>query len=911
MATRRMLVDAIHPEETRVVVTSGTRLDEFDFESAARRQLRGNIYLAKVTRVEPSLQAAFVDYGGNRHGFLAFSEIHPDYYQIPLADREALLAEEEEEEVADNQADDLSGADQPSILDIEEEADDASASQEDTPAQAADVDAPSVASEKVGEEDADLEAEADKILDADAAKSSEDDEVDEVGAEDAMEEVPQRRRKKKAKTYKIQEVIKRRQVLLVQVVKEERGNKGAALTTYLSLAGRYSVLMPNTARGGGISRKITNAADRKRLKQVASELDVQKGMGVILRTAGASRTKAEVKRDFEYLLRLWENVRSLTLESSAPCLVYEEGSLIKRSIRDLYNKEISEVQVSGEEAYREAKDFMRMIMPSHAKNVQPYREEQPIFSRHGVEQQLDSMFSPQVTLPSGGYLVINPTEALVSVDVNSGKATKEHNIEDTALQTNLEAAAELARQLRLRDMAGLVVIDFIDMEEKRNIRAVERKLKDSLKTDRARIQVGRISHFGLLEMSRQRIRFGVLESSTITCPVCTGTGLVRSVDSLALMVMRAIEDQVMRKQGQSINVKVPTEVALYLLNAKRSQILVLEQRFGLAIAITADSHLLGDQFTIEKGDPYETSVARQTNHVKVDSAPILIDIDEDDTEEKEEKDETQEEERSSRRRGKRRRRGGRDRDRDNQASEAASADGETRSDEKDEDGDDDQPKKRRRRGRRGGRRNRRNQDENVQASENASENGDEEASSTDAKAEVPAMDAEAAAAIESSPSVSEGEKSEVAAEEKPKKRPRRSRKKKSDEQEANAAETPAEVVVQEDNTQIEAKDEKAEEKPKRRRGRKSKAEKDAEKAAAEQATADKAPEPEKAAAPKVEEKPAEVKEEKAERSARPEKKLPEEGIIVTSSSPSSNEGETAEPVKKVKKGWWQRNILGN
>jgi len=911
MATRRMLVDAIHPEETRVVVTSGTRLDEFDFESAARRQLRGNIYLAKVTRVEPSLQAAFVDYGGNRHGFLAFSEIHPDYYQIPLADREALLAEEEEEEVADNQADDLSGADQPSILDIEEEADDAPASQEDTPAQAADVDAPSVGSEKVGEEDSDLEAEADKILDADAAKPSEDDEVDEVGAEDAMEEVPQRRRKKKAKTYKIQEVIKRRQVLLVQVVKEERGNKGAALTTYLSLAGRYSVLMPNTARGGGISRKITNAADRKRLKQVASELDVQKGMGVILRTAGASRTKAEVKRDFEYLLRLWENVRSLTLESSAPCLVYEEGSLIKRSIRDLYNKEISEVQVSGEEAYREAKDFMRMIMPSHAKNVQPYREEQPIFSRHGVEQQLDSMFSPQVTLPSGGYLVINPTEALVSVDVNSGKATKEHNIEDTALQTNLEAAAELARQLRLRDMAGLVVIDFIDMEEKRNIRAVERKLKDSLKTDRARIQVGRISHFGLLEMSRQRIRFGVLESSTITCPVCTGTGLVRSVDSLALMVMRAIEDQVMRKQGQSINVKVPTEVALYLLNAKRSQILVLEQRFGLAIAITADSHLLGDQFTIEKGDPYETSVARQTNHVKVDSAPILIDIDEDDTEEKEEKDESQEEERSSRRRGKRRRRGGRDRDRDNQTSEAESADGEARSDEKDEDADDDQPKKRRRRGRRGGRRNRRNQDENVQASENASENGDEEASSTDAKADAPAMDAEAAAAIESSPSVSEGEKPEAAAEEKPKKRPRRSRKKKSDEQETNAAETPAEVVVQEDNTQIEAKDEKAEEKPKRRRGRKSKAEKDAEKAAAEQATADKAPESEKTAAPMAEEKPAEVKEEKAERSARPEKKLPEEGIIVTSSSPSSNEGETAEPVKKVKKGWWQRNILGN
>ncbi|MFB9139097.1 Rne/Rng family ribonuclease [Maritalea porphyrae] len=915
MATRRMLVDAIHPEETRVVVTSGSRLDEFDFESAARRQLRGNIYLAKVTRVEPSLQAAFVDYGGNRHGFLAFSEIHPDYYQIPLADREALLAEEEEDEVAQNHADDLSGADQPSILDIEEPADDetaAEADSEDKSAQAADVDTPSVASDEVVDGSTDLEAEAAKILDADAEANteSEEDEVDEVGAEDAMEEVPQRRRKKKAKTYKIQEVIKRRQVLLVQVVKEERGNKGAALTTYLSLAGRYSVLMPNTARGGGISRKITNAADRKRLKQVASELDVQKGMGVILRTAGASRTKAEVKRDFEYLLRLWENVRSLTLESTAPCLVYEEGSLIKRSIRDLYNKEIEEVLVSGEEAYREAKDFMRMIMPSHAKNVQPYREEQPIFSRHGVEEQLDSMFSPQVTLPSGGYLVINPTEALVSVDVNSGKATKEHNIEDTALQTNLEAAAELARQLRLRDMAGLVVIDFIDMEEKRNIRAVERKLKDSLKTDRARIQVGRISHFGLLEMSRQRIRFGVLESSTITCPVCTGTGLVRSVDSLALMVMRAIEDQVMRKQGQSINVKVPTEVALYLLNAKRSQILVLEQRFGLAIAITADSHLLGDQFTIEKGDPYDTSVARQTNHVKVDSAPILIDIDEDDTEEKEE---TQEEERSNRRRGKRRRRGGRDRDRDNNAAETSNAVGEARADEKDkdEDNDDEQPKKRRRRGRRGGRRNRRSQDDNVQASDNAAENAGEEASTVEGEADSPAMDAEAAAAIESAPSVSEGDNAEAKADEKPKKRPRRSRKKKSDEQDTNAAETSAEVVVQEDNTQIEAKDEKPEEKPKRRRGRKSKAEIEAEKAAADKSTADKASEPEKAAAPKVEEKPAKIVEEKAERPARPEKKLPEEGIIVTSSSPSSNEGETAEPVKKVKKGWWQRNILGN
>jgi len=923
MAPRKMLVDAIHSEETRVVVTSGSRIEEFDFESAARRQLRGNIYLAKVTRVEPSLQAAFVDYGGNRHGFLAFSEIHPDYYQIPQADRDALLAEEEEDEVADAQTDDLSNADQPSILVTSEAGDDAIAAK---------VETDTVASDEVV--DTDLDAAADQILDADT--NADDDQVEQVGAEDALEEVPQRRRKKRAKTYKIQEVIKRRQVLLVQVVKEERGNKGAALTTYLSLAGRYSVLMPNTARGGGISRKITNAADRKRLKQVASELDVQKGMGVILRTAGASRTKAEVKRDFEYLLRLWENVRSLTLESSAPCLVYEEGSLIKRSIRDLYNKDIDEVQVSGEEAYREAKDFMRMIMPSHAKNVQPYREEQPIFSRHGVEAQLDSMFSPQVTLPSGGYIVINPTEALVSVDVNSGKATKEHNIEDTALQTNLEAAAELARQLRLRDMAGLVVIDFIDMEEKRNIRAVERKLKDSLKTDRARIQVGRISHFGLLEMSRQRIRFGVLESSTITCPTCTGTGLVRSVDSLSLMVMRAIEDQVMRKQGQSINVKVPTDVALYLLNAKRSQLLVLEQRFGLAIAITADSHMLGDQFTIEKGDPYETSIARQTNHVKVDSAPILAEIEEDEevVEVEDEVEETQAEatteqddDRSNRRRGKRRRRGGRDRDRNNQPSEAAATTDEekTTADDNEEDGDDDQPKKRRRRGRRGGRRNRRVQEDGVQAT-NDGEAANEEASGHSENSEAPAMDAEAAAAIESAPSVSEAGPA-ATGDEAPKKRTRRPRRKKADEQIEMVVEasTPAEVTPAPEAAQAETV-ETTEEKPKRRRGRKSNAEKAAEAAAAaKEAENNQAGPVEVQPAPAAEAKPAKsepVAETKVDvkpadekpngRPERVEKKLPDEGIIVTSSSPANTEEQApAEPEKKAKKGWWQRNILGN
>ncbi|MGV3491299.1 MAG: Rne/Rng family ribonuclease, partial [Devosia sp.] len=471
MATKRMLVDAIHPEETRIVVTSGNRLEEFDFESATRRQLRGNIYLAKVTRVEPSLQAAFIEYGGNRHGFLAFSEIHPDYYQIPIADREALLRDEEHE---------------------------------DEDHEAAPAAAPAEAEQHA---EGDEEDDHGHIEQAPANTEP----VESVGGGDALDDVQERRKPSPRRhQYKIQEVIKRRQVMLVQVVKEERGNKGAALTTYLSLAGRYSVLMPNTARGGGISRKITNAADRKRLKDIVGDLEVPQGQGIILRTAGASRTKAEGKRDFEYLQRLWENVRSLTLKSQAPCLVYEEGSLIKRTIRDLYSKEIDELLVAGDDAYREAKDFMRMIMPSHAKNVQLYKDDAPIFSKYTIENQLDQMFSPTVNLPSGGYIVINPTEALVSIDVNSGRATKEHNIEDTALQTNLEAAEEVARQLRLRDLAGLIVIDFIDMVENRSNRAVERKLKDALKNDRARIQVGRISHFGLMEMSRQRIRFGVV-----------------------------------------------------------------------------------------------------------------------------------------------------------------------------------------------------------------------------------------------------------------------------------------------------------------------------------------------------------------------------------------------------------------
>jgi ribonuclease E len=520
--SNKMLIDATHPEETRVVVLRGNRVEEFDFEAADRQQLRGNIYLAKVTRVEPSLQAAFVDYGGNRHGFLAFSEIHPDYYQIPFADRQALLQEharedaeqaEREEEQADRDEDVAEDGEAEAAAEAAESVD------EETTSAEAEAAADAALAESVSEPSEDYSivagppaaphpdaaAEAAPEFEAESedngdSESEEDEKVENVGAEDALEEVPERR-KPRPRQYKIQEVIKRRQVMLVQVVKEERGSKGAALTTFLSLAGRYSVLMPNTARGGGISRKITQPVHRKRLKSIASELDVPEGMGVILRTAGASRTKSEIKRDFEYLLRLWENVRELTLRSSAPKLVYEEGSLIKRSIRDLYSREIDQVVVAGEDAYREAKDFMRMLMPSHARNVQVYKETTPIFSRSSVEAQLDAMFSPQVTLKSGGYIVINQTEALVSIDVNSGRSTREHSIEDTALKTNLEAAEEITRQLRLRDLAGLIVIDFIDMEEKRNNRAVERKLKDCLRADRARIQVGRISHFGLLEMS--------------------------------------------------------------------------------------------------------------------------------------------------------------------------------------------------------------------------------------------------------------------------------------------------------------------------------------------------------------------------------------------------------------------------
>ncbi len=715
----KMLIDATHPEETRVVVTRGNRVEEFDYESATRKQLRGNIYLAKVARIEPSLQAAFVNYGGNRHGFLAFAEIHPDYYQIPVAVREQMMQEDaldrqrgafngdnghsenghsaegehsaeggpEEwhgepardvssdaqeaqpasiEDAASTASLGAEGAEVPAETqaELESKAEPAPAparksreapipleaalpaviyeeftaavaraeeARDEIPAHPDDVEsadeqegAQAAAAEEAGETQADHGEEPAATV-PEASGDGEDQEhwehhkrvhgeggvisvpepptpapVEVVGSEDALEELPQRH-KRRWRHYKIQEVIKRNQIVLIQVVKEERGTKGAALTTYLSLAGRYTVLMPNTPSGGGISRKITVPGDRKRLKEIAQELEVPEGMGLIIRTAGASRTKAEIKRDFEYLLRLWENVRDLTLKSTAPCLVYEEGNLIKRSIRDLYNKDIDEIIVAGDDAHREAKDFMRMLMPSHAKNVIQYKDPEPLFTKYEVERQLNQMFSPVVTLKSGGYIVLNQTEALVAIDVNSGRATREYSIEDTALKTNLEASDEVARQVRLRDLAGLIVIDYIDMDERRNNRAVERRLKEALRHDRARIQVGHISHFGLMEMSRQRLRQGVVEVSTMPCPICQGVGHIRSTEFVALMILRSIEDHLRTQGAADLTVSASTEAALYILNHKRAYLRDIEMRYGVSIVVQMDENAHGGTFTLTRG----------------------------------------------------------------------------------------------------------------------------------------------------------------------------------------------------------------------------------------------------------------------------------------------------------------------
>ena len=680
--SKKMLIDATHAEETRVVVVDGNKVEEFDFETLNKRQLAGNIYLAKVTRVEPSLQAAFVDYGGNRHGFLAFAEIHPDYYQIPVADRKALLEEERAlaraEDDEDNgrprrrppsgprpapRAESARGDDRVSagisgmdVVDLGEETGADGLIGAPAPDAAAAEAAPDAAPESGADHshdtshDPQTEAsgegdEPERPYRAMDHASDTDDEIESIAEEDVAEEI-HTSRKPRARRYKIQEVVKVRQIMLVQVVKEERGNKGAALTTYLSLAGRYCVLMPNTARGGGISRKITQAADRKKLKEIATEIEVPEGAGLIIRTAGAKRTKPEIKRDYEYLMRLWEQVRELTLRSIAPAAIYEEGNLIKRTIRDLYSREIDEVLVEGAEGYRTAKDFMRMIMPSHARDVQQYTEPMPLFAKFQVESYLAAMFNPVVQLKSGGYIVIGITEALVAIDVNSGRATKEGSIEDTALKTNLEASDEVARQLRLRDLAGLIVIDFIDMEERKNNAAVEKRLKDKLKTDRARIQVGRISGFGLMEMSRQRLRPGMLESTTQPCPHCHGTGLIRSDDSMALTILRALEEEGTRKRSKEVLLKAPIGIVNFLFNQKREHVALIEARYGMSVRIEADPKLVSPDYAIEKFKTATRVVAEAPSQVisgdasfmgaAVDEDEDIIDEIEDEVEEAEE-----------------------------------------------------------------------------------------------------------------------------------------------------------------------------------------------------------------------------------------------------------------------------------
>lgn len=970
----KMLIDASHEEETRVVVVRGNRIEEFDFESEHKKQIRGNIYLAKVTRVEPSLQAAFVDYGGNRHGFLAFAEIHPDYYQIPLADRQALLkAEAEDHRRSDDfeSADapepgapmiDLSQVDQPDVgivaasetteaVVTEEAAPVAEAVSEETAVEVVAEEAPAEeekpkkrvrrprakkkTAEEIAAETAEASSEDDGSTGGDMAamvdtdtiseeveglrRGNDDDDDDDdddhhekeviesVGAEDAMEEVPDRVARKPRKQYRIQEVIKRRQILLVQVAKEERGNKGAALTTYLSLAGRYSVLMPNTARGGGISRKITQPTDRKRLKEIARDLEVPQGMGVILRTAGANRTRVEIKRDFEYLMRLWENVRTLTLNSTAPCLVYEEGSLIKRSIRDLYNKDISEIIVSGEEGYREAKDFMKMLMPSHAKVVQPYRDIHPIFSRSGIEAQLDRMLQPQVTLKSGGYLIINQTEALVAIDVNSGRSTREHSIEETALTTNLEAAEEVARQLRLRDLAGLVVIDFIDMEEKRNNRSVEKKLKDCLKNDRARIQVGRISHFGLLEMSRQRIRASVLESTTQVCQHCGGTGHVRSESSIALHVLRGVEEYLLRNTTHNITVRCTPETALYLLNHKRGSIVDYEGRFGVSIIIAADSSVGAQHFAIDRGEAVENPVKIESliqmlpNFVEEED-DIVIEAEEDEDEEEIVKAESAQprqqpqgdngEDGKRKRKRRRRRRGkGGQNDQNGALDGQAGDDAEDDDAEGDDDGvetdeagadadenganeaanaDEDGKRKRRRRGKRGGRRNR---DDALDAAGTDGETEGEGAEGEEVSAAAPVTEEPATAA-----EVVEGVVADVVAEEAPKK-PRRTRKAKTktdteteEAPKAETVETVEPVIIEPVVVEATVVDVAIEE--------------------TGEASADLAPD---ADAPATEEKT---------RANRGSNVSSSEPVVTSSGSPASNpDGDEPKPRKG---GWWQR-----
>jgi len=827
--TKRMLIDATHQEETRVALVDGNQLEDFDVEVSSRRQLKGNIYLAKVVRVEPSLQAAFVDYGGNRHGFLAFSEIHPDYYQIPVSDRDGDGDENDAPEAAE------------------------AAEAQDSVSE----DAPEAGDDADNGENGDAEGEPENGGENGGA-------VETLGGDEADEvEESHQRRAPSAKQYKIQEVIKRRQVLLIQVVKEERGNKGAALTTYMSLAGRYCVLMPNTARGGGISRKITNSADRKSLKAILSSLDVPHGMAVILRTAGIGRTKAEIKRDFEYLIRLWNNVRDLTLQSTAPTLVHEEGDIVRRSIRDLYTRDIEDIQVEGEDAYRAAKDFMKLLIPSHARKVKQYKDPSvPLFRNAGVENQLDAIHNPVVHLPAGGYLVINPTEALVSIDVNSGRSTKERNIEETAVKTNLEAAEEVARQLRLRDLAGLVVIDFIDMDVNRNNSQVERRMKEALKHDRARIQVGRISPFGLLEMSRQRLRPSLIETSSEPCPHCGGTGIRRSTESTALVVLRAIDEEGANRRASELTVHVPTSVALYILNHKRDALVELEAKYGMQVMLTNDDSLVPPDLRLERTKNINgETISEMVANVRPDAA-----------------------EESGRKRKRRRR--GRKRDEDGtemqvDAAESGDTAAERTTSDTSEDGEtgEEGKSKRRRRSRRGGRRRRKS----IEAAEGTNVEGTEATPAEATEGEAAPVEAEAAA--EGTP---EGE-------EKPKRR-RRSRRRKPAETDtpeaapatdeaadeaapAEAGEAPVEAAT--DTTTAEG-----EEKPKRRRRSRRKP------AAAAEAEAGA-----EAEAPAVEagEAKADEGEEKPKRRRTRTRKKPEPKVEAEAETPAA-----AEPVVEAK-----------
>jgi ribonuclease E len=845
--TTRMLIDARHREETRVAVVQGNRIEEFDFESAEHKQLKGNIYLAKVTRVEPSLQAAFVDYGGNRHGFLAFSEIHPDYYQIPKEDREALLREEAEH-AAEEEALRAAHADDDDDHDDED-----------------------------GDRDHDDDHhDADHDHDDDAHSDSEGDDDDapaRSGRDDNPAEDLRRRRMALRRRYKIQDVIHRRQVLLVQVVKEERGNKGAALTTYLSLAGRYCVLMPNTTHGGGISRKISNGADRKRLKAIMADLNLPSSMGCIVRTAGLQRTKTEIKRDFDYLARVWDDIRESTLKSTAPALIHQDSDLIKRAIRDIYNKDIDEVMVEGEDGYRHARDFMKLLMPSHVKKVKSYADAVPLYQRYGVEDQLGAMYNPVVQLKSGGYLVINPTEALVSIDINSGRSTREHGIEATAVSTNLEAAREIARQLRLRDMAGLVVIDFIDMESNGNVRKVEKAMKMALADDRARIQVGRISQFGLLEMSRQRLRTGVLEASTRTCPHCEGSGLVRTASSAGLSALRMLEEEAARGRGSRLALRASQEAAFYVLNRKRAELGEIEERYGVTIEILSDGQLEGARMTVESsGPPPEFRPQFEVIVDEDDDDVIIEEIDDEDEEEEREArgdrgDREERGERGGRKRSRRRRgrRGGRGDDApraegegaEGETAEAVEGDEEPREArpaQAREDGAEEGARKRRRRGRRGGRR-RDGEAGEVQGQEGeAAEAGETESVAAEVEAEAPAEPA-------------------------PKKT--RARKPKAD------AAVAAEAAPVE-----EAAPEAAPEKPKRTRAKKAVA-------AEVEATAAPAPEPEVA-----EEAPAKPK--RASRSRKKVDDAPEAAMAESADAAPAIEGpaETGEP----RRGWWQRTF---